>query len=164
MGSMMILVFGYVSFSFCSQIRSFLFYTVRFIYPGFTLQHLSQVAWPVLRNRHITCMCLETWPGAKLPEKCSFSRSILGRSSGTCYSLWATEGLSSACWETGVPPANSYTHGFLTATENRRCDIILSDVRMCSHNSSPLYLTGHGGFMCVHSPSEYKEQNVWRVS
>lgn len=147
------------------QIRSFLFYTVRFICPGFTLQHLSQVAWPVLRNSHITCMSLEMWPGAKLPEKCSLCRSILGRSSATHYSLWATEGLnSSTCWETGVPPANSCTHGFLTATESRRSYVILFSVRMCSHNGSPLYITGQGGFMCVHSPSEHKEQDVWRKS
>lgn len=66
---------------------------MRFICPGFTLQHLSQVARPVLRNSHITCMSLEMRPGAKLPEKCSLCRSILGRSSATPYSLWATEGL-----------------------------------------------------------------------
>lgn len=164
MGSMKSLVFGYVNFLFC--IKSDLFC---FIQWDSSVLGLHFNIWARLLG--------QCWGTATLPVwawRCGQELSSL-KSAACADPFWegAQPHITVSEQERGwvLPVEKLESHllipagiSFLTATESRRSDIILSDVRMCSHNGSPLYLTGQGGFMCVHSPSEHKEQDVWRKS
>lgn len=112
---------------------------------------------------------LETWPGAKFSLPILWKLQLIPIPRGISHTLQfqGAGRLSSACTETGVPPA-SFTHSFLTAAEKRQSagEVTLpSLMRVCAHMVE-VYCTSRdkGGLMCVHSPSHYKEHFVWMNS